>query len=357
MAYYPPTPRRRSITQISSFIFLHDKDSSSTQLAEQVARALNPKSIADTLGPRTKMLFLDAPIQTSVHPVSLPTPLPPHQEQQQETQGEEEEEQQQQQYTWFSTTTTTTHSVGADDDAATSWKELSISLTQLDEAVTQESERFGKENVFLVGVGMGFAVAAAYVMQMEERIGGLLGVSGWLAFHEEVKSVAVYGDVSSCGLLSGGELEDGAKGNEEEGDEDDVLGSGYSTPTLCEEESHDQAQSSSLLLKRAKAFLSYILLRGKPPALPRLCNLIDASTPVLLVHGAENQRVRFTHAKEAQETLRHFGFEVTLRVLEGETHELSRRLMGELMDGFMGRGLGNEDVRGSVGEMLLGGWL
>ncbi|TFB05159.1 hypothetical protein CCMA1212_002694 [Trichoderma ghanense] len=235
-------------------------------------------------------------------------------------------------------------------------------MNLIDEVVTEECARVGRENVFLVGVGMGFAVAATYVMQMEDGMGGLLGACGWLPFHEELKRVGVYGEVVglSGGCFGGKRRDDkGGEDQEEEDDDEDegdVFASGYSTPTLCEE--HDnQATTSSLMLKRIKAFFEHILLRGTPPTHPRICNRIDSSTPVVLVHGADDQEVSFTYAKEAQETLRHFGFDATLRVVEGETHEVSRGLMGELMDGLMGRGMGNGDVRGAVGEMLLGGWL
>ncbi|KAH0494040.1 hypothetical protein TgHK011_000675 [Trichoderma gracile] len=349
--YYPP---RRLVTisqrPTSSFIFLHDSNSSATHLSAQLTHALKPRSIKDIFGPRTNILFLNAPIKTF-----LPTPPPTPSSQTQE-------EPQQQQYTWLSTL----HHKGADDvssTATTSWSELSICMNQLDEAVMEESKRVGgRENVFLVGVGMGFAVAATYVLQMEERVGGLLGMGGWLPFHERLKRVGVYGEVVGLDNLSERhfEMKRRDEGDEddvdEEEEEEDVFGSGYSTPTLCEEHT-EQADTSELMLKRIKGFLEYVLLRGKPPMHPRVCNRIDSSTPVVLVHGAEDEEVSFTYAKEAQETLRHLGFDVTLRVVEGETHKLSRELIGDLMDVFMVRGLGNEDVRGAVGEMLLGGWL
>ncbi|KAL6891213.1 Alpha/Beta hydrolase protein [Trichoderma longibrachiatum] len=340
--------------QTSSFIFLHDKNSSSKTLSQNITRALAPRTLTDTLGPSTNIIFLDAPILTS-----LPN-TPPRQ--QRRTQEEP------QRCTWFSADS----SSAAD---ATSWKELSVCMNLLERVVTEESARVGRENVFLVGVGMGFAVAAAYVMSMEERVGGLLGVGGWLAFQGGLKRVGVYGEVLGClGEVDAGRLrakrrneeEENKEEDEEEGEEVDgekgegeesAFASGYSTPTLCEEQNNDQAPTSDLMLRRIKAFLEYILQRGHPPPYARTCDRIDSATPVVLVHGADDEQVSFAHAKEAQETLRHFGFAATLRIVEGETHELSRRLMGELMDGFMSRGLGNGDVRGAVGGMLLGGWL
>ncbi|PTB79533.1 hypothetical protein M440DRAFT_1419889 [Trichoderma longibrachiatum ATCC 18648] len=293
--------------QTSSFIFLHDKNSSSKTLSQNITRALAPRTLTDTLGPSTNIIFLDAPILTS-----LPN-TPPRQ--QRRTQEEP------QRCTWFSADS----SSAAD---ATSWKELSVCMNLLERVVTEESARVGRENVFLVGVGMGFAVAAAAKRRNEE---------------EENKEE----DEEE------GEEVDGEKGEGEES----AFASGYSTPTLCEEQNNDQAPTSDLMLRRIKAFLEYILQRGHPPPYARTCDRIDSATPVVLVHGADDEQVSFAHAKEAQETLRHFGFAATLRIVEGETHELSRRLMGELMDGFMSRGLGNGDVRGAVGGMLLGGWL
>ncbi|KAL7803547.1 Alpha/Beta hydrolase protein [Trichoderma aethiopicum] len=348
--------------QTSSFIFLHDKNSSSTALSQHIAHALAPRTLTDTLGPSTNILFLDAPILTFL-------PNTPPRQQQRRTQEEP------QRRTWFSADSS---SAAADDDApsATSWNELSVCMNLLERAVTQESARVGGENVFLVGVGMGFAVAAAYVMSMEERVGGLLGVGGWLAFQGELKRIGVYGEVLGClGEVDAGclrvkrRIEDEQEENKEEDEEEDkedeeedeeeesAFASGYSTPTLCEEQNDDQAPTSDLMLRRIKAFLEYILQRGHPPPYARTCDRIDSATPVVLVHGADDREISFAHAKEAQETLRHFGFAATLRIVEGETHELSRRLMGELMDGFMSRGLGNGDVRGAAGEMLLGGWL
>lgn len=321
----------------STFIFLHENHSSADGLADEVMATIAPTNLGDLLeGARTSVLnapfIIDEEIQGSSTSDS-------------DGLGCESR--------WFMTM----DPIGTDDTATLlGWKQLSCSMLKVGQIIEWEAGLVGRENVFVLGFGMGFAVGAAYVLQMDDPIGGLLGVYPLMPFHGDLKSLALCGETTTPREQMRRPY--AMKMGEKEGDEcsDGELLSGFSTPTICCS-GDDDSVTSEAMLKRVAGFFSHLVSRGEPPVNKRVYEHADCSTPVILVHGADDDVIHLSYAKEALETFRKLGFDASLRVIDGQDHELSHEMIGILLNEFMMRDLGNAQLRESIGGHLLGGWL
>ncbi|PNP53737.1 hypothetical protein THARTR1_05861 [Trichoderma harzianum] len=234
----------------------------------------------------------------------------------------------------------TDNPIGADETATESqWKDLGICINGIRNVVWQEASIVGRENVFLVGFGIGFAVATAFVLQMEEPIGGLLGVYPVMPFHVDLKYIALDGQTKAVvNSWSDMSVEDGTN-------------SEASAGTLDIDHGDDQTHQARRA--RVMGFFQYLASRWEAPAHKRYCDRLDASTPVVLLHGMDDEQIPFTYGKEAAQTFWNLGYNATLDLKKGEGHGLSRNMIGELFHNFMKHKMGNQEVRAQLG-MLLG---
>ncbi|KAM0260393.1 hypothetical protein ACHAQJ_002794 [Trichoderma viride] len=316
------------VTQVqvdtTSFILLHENNSSGREVSHAFKAGLQPVDIRGLLVD-THFFAPNAPFTTCEwHP-----------------------DRKRRQYCWF----TPTNLGDANDTAALyQWKQLSFSMNTLRRVIEQESRVVGRENVYVLGFGTGFAVAATYILQAEEPIGGLLGIRPWLPFHGDLKSIALYGKtVTALDQMPN-------QGGYGSGANDEPL-SGASTPTLRADDDDAGATTSEAMLKRVAGFLDYLVLTGFPPMDRRILEHVDSSTPVILVHDMDDRRVGLVHAKEALETLRKFGFNASLDIMEGQGQgkALTREMFGNMLNEFMERGLGNDVLRAGIAEGLQSG--
>ncbi|KAL7798567.1 Alpha/Beta hydrolase protein [Trichoderma ceciliae] len=334
------TPPETKITittrrHTSSFILLHENDASAAELGGAIVTALTPARIGDLLA-GSRLAAPDAPfvLRKEIRNSATKT-----------MEGG---------FHWVPS-----RSLGDADDSATppGWRQLAFSMNKIGYIIEQEAQVVGRENVFLLGFGGGFAAAAAYVLQMEDAIGGFLGIHPWLPFHGDLKSLALYGETMRPReqMSHPYGFPEGDDGNDDDDEDEEEPHSGASTPTLCAVDGG--ATTSEAMLQRVAGCLNHLVSKGKLPASKRVYERVDSSTPVILVHGADDQDVDLSSAKETLETLRKLGFNASLKVMDGHGHTLSRHMLGALFDEFMMRRLGNEWVRESIGEHLQGGWL
>ncbi|EHK24786.1 uncharacterized protein TRIVIDRAFT_220226 [Trichoderma virens Gv29-8] len=248
--------------------------------------------------------------------------------------------------------------IGADETAtAIQWMQLSYDIKWLEEMVRLEARFVGRENVFIVGFGTGFGIAAATVFQMEERIGGLLGVHPVMPFHVDLKYIALDGQtkavVNAWSEMEKKRKEEGGQGEEEmEEDFSDVDGAGSeaSARTLCVNDGNDQTHEARL--GRLMGLLRYLVDKGEVPTFKRVCDRSDASTPVILLHGMDDKQVHFSYAKDTVQTFWNLGYKAKLDIMEDEGHKLSRMMLRELFTHFVKLGLGNEATRSQIQHHL-----
>ncbi|KAK4074709.1 uncharacterized protein Triagg1_4858 [Trichoderma aggressivum f. europaeum] len=302
---------------VASFIFLPDTRSSGTKLLYEIQQAFKPKTLADILGP-ARSVMLDPPFYDPREPGKFYDPALARR--------------------WFFTD----NPIGADETATESqWKNLSCCISEIKVKVWQEANIVGRENVFLVGFGIGFAVATAFLLQMEEPIGGLFGVYPVMPFHVDLKYIALDGQtkavVNSWPTMS---------------DEDETR-SEASAGTL--DFDHGNEQTHEARRARVMGFFQYVASFWEAPTQKRYCDRLDASTPVILLHGMDDEQIPFTYAKEAAQTFWNLGYKATLDYKEGEGHGLSRNMIGEIIHHFMKHGMGKEEVRAHFANLLWDG--
>ncbi|KAL7961539.1 hypothetical protein V8C34DRAFT_301994 [Trichoderma compactum] len=297
----------------ASFIFLPDMRSSGRKLLYEIEQATKPNTLASILDYARYVMcdlpFSD-PLETAFHDPTLAN-------------------------RWF----LTDNPIGADETATESqWKALSTCINEIRNVVWAEAMIVGLENVFLVGFGIGFATATAFLLQMEEPIGGLFGVYPVMPFHVDLKYIALDGQtkavVNSWLTIS----------------DEDGTNSEASAGTLDIDHGNDQTHQARRA--RLMGFFEHLACRWEAPAHKRYCDRLDASTPVILLHGMDDEQIPFRYAKEAAQTFLHLGYNVKLDLKEGEGHGLSRNMIGELFHNFMKHGLGNQEARAHFSMLL-----
>ncbi|KAL7913101.1 hypothetical protein GGI35DRAFT_491332 [Trichoderma velutinum] len=323
----------------ASFIFLPDMRSSAFKLLSEIEQATQPRTLANILE-RARYVMCNLPFhdypktantsQGAFHNPALAS-------------------------CWF----LIDNPIGADETATEiQWECLSFCINFIKTAVCREAEKVGRENVFLVGVGIGFAVATAFLLQMEEPIGGLLGVYPVMPFHVDLKYIALDGQTKAV-VNSWSDMER-KKSEEEKGKgkekmeeslpHENEAKSEASTVTLNVNHGDDQTHESRRA--RVMGFFQYLATHGKPPAYKRFCDRLDASTPVVMLHGMDDERIPFKYGKEAVQTFENLGYNAKLDIKEGEGHRLSRNMIGELFHNFVKQELGSQEVRKRFIELL-----
>lgn len=297
----------------ASFIFLPDMRSSGKKLLYEIEQVMKTNTLASILG-HARYVMCDPPFYDSLETAFYDPTLARR---------------------WF----LTDNPIGADETATEiQWKALSTCINEIRNKVWAEAMIVGRENVFLVGFGIGFAVATAFLLQMEEPIGGLFGVYPVMPFHVDLKYIALDGQtkavVNSWSTIS----------------DEDGTNSEVSVGTLDIDRGNDQTHEARRA--RLMGFFEYLACQWEAPAHKRYCDRLDASTPVILLHGMDDEQIPYMYAKEAAQTFLYLGYNVKLDLMEGQGHRLSRKMIGEIFHSFMKYGLGNEEVRAHFSVLL-----
>ncbi|KAF3071871.1 hypothetical protein CFAM422_005812 [Trichoderma lentiforme] len=310
----------------ASFIFLPDMKSSGRKLLYEIEQATKPYTLASIMG-QARYVMCDLPFydlretagtnQGAVHDPAMAS-------------------------RWF----LTDNPVGTDETAtASQWKDLSICINTIKTVVMTEAAIVGRENVFLVGFGIGFAAATAFLMQSEERLGGLLGVHPVIPFYRDFKYIAMEGQTKAVmnALWK-------MPKKDETSSEEDEANSEASSVTLDVDPGYVQTHEARRA--RLMGFFQYLATRWDAPTHKKYIDRTDASTPVVLIHGLDDEQISFRHAKLAVQAFWELGYKAKLKIMDGEGHTLTRNLIGELFNRFMMQNLGNEAVRAQLGTLL-----
>ncbi|KAK0766621.1 hypothetical protein N5P37_000347 [Trichoderma harzianum] len=311
---------------IASFIFLPDIKSSGRKLLYEIEQATKPYTLASIMG-QARYVMCDLPFydtretagtdQSAVYDPAIKR-------------------------RWY----LTDDPIGADDTAtASQWKDLSICINEIKTIVFREATIVGRENVFLVGFGIGFAVATAFLFQSEERIGGLLGVHPVMPFHIDLQYIAIYGQTKAVE-----NARSKMPNKDENSSEQDETNSEASAATVDVDRGNEQTHEARRA--RLMGFLTYLTTRWEAPTHKRYIDRTDASTPVVLIHGLDDEQIHFKHAKHSVAMFWHLGYTAKLKIMDGEGHKLTRNMIGELFNRFMMQNLGNEAVRAHLGGLL-----
>lgn len=316
----------------ASFIFLPDMKSSGRKLLYEIEQATKPYTLASIMG-QARYVMCDLPFydlretagtnQGAAHEPVIAS-------------------------RWF----LTDNPVGTDETAtASQWKDLSICINTIKTVVMTEALIVGRENVFLVGFGIGFAAATAFLMQSEERIGGLLGVHPVIPFYRDFKYIAMEGQTKA--VMNA--LWKMPKKDETSSEEDEAK-SEASSVTLDGDHGHDcgpvPVQTHEARRARLMGFFQHLATQWDAPTHKKYIDRTDASTPVVLIHGLDDEQIGFRHAKLAVQAFWELGYKAKLKIMDGEGHTLTRNLIGELFNRFMMQNLGNEEVRAQLGGLL-----
>ncbi|KAL6832769.1 hypothetical protein V8C40DRAFT_284409 [Trichoderma camerunense] len=311
----------------ASFIFLPDMKSSGRKLLYEIEQATKPYTLASIMG-QARYVMCDLPFydlretagtnQGAAHEPVIAS-------------------------RWF----LTDNPVGTDETAtASQWKDLSICINTIKTVVMTEALIVGRENVFLVGFGIGFAAATAFLMQSEERIGGLLGVHPVIPFYRDFKYIAMEGQTKAV-MNALWKMPKKDKTSSEE----DEANSEASSVTLDVDGGY-AVQTHEARRARLMGFFQHLATQWDAPTHRKYIDRTDASTPVVLIHGLDDEQIHFRHAKLAVQAFWELGYKAKLKIMDGEGHTLTRNLIGELFNRFMMQNLGNEAVRAQLGGLL-----
>ncbi len=170
---------------------------------------------------------------------------------------------------------------------------LAESAEYVGSILRQEATEICSENIALGGMSQGSAMALMLLLSLDFQLGGLIGLSCWLPFGKDIaESIAERGD---------DEQEDGVVFASDEPDES---------------EKRDQPTP-------AVAFVRDLLSIG---SIPRACAASGTSrtclqTPIFLGHGQQDERVNVSLGKQAAETLRAIGMNVTFESYQDLGHD------------------------------------
>ncbi|KAM6480959.1 hypothetical protein HDV62DRAFT_398260 [Trichoderma sp. SZMC 28011] len=310
----------------ASFIFLPDMKSSGCKLLNEIEQATKPYTLASIMG-QARYVMCDLPFydlrQTAgTNQGAVPDPAMAGR--------------------WF----LTDNPVGTDETAtASQWRDLSVCINTIKTVVMSEALIVGRENVFLVGFGIGFAAATAFLMQCEERLGGLLGVHPVIPFYRDFKYIAMEGQTKA--VMNA--LWNKPKKDETSSEEDEAK-SEASSVTL--DDADPGVQTLEARRARLMGFFQHLATQWDAPTHKKYIDRTDASTPVVLIHGLDDEQIHFRHTKLAVQAFWELGYKAKLKIMDGEGHALTRNLIGELFNRFMMQDLGNEAVRAQLGGLL-----
>ncbi|KFY34895.1 hypothetical protein V494_06387 [Pseudogymnoascus sp. VKM F-4513 (FW-928)] len=148
--------------------------------------------------------------------------------------------------------------------------------------IAAELETIPKENIVLGGLSQGCAMSLAVLLSLECPLGGYFGMSGWLPFREDIVDVVA-----------------------PVGEEDD--------PFADEGEDGEVLEPALMAVSLVRDILS---VDSGAPSKERT----SLTTPVLLCHGEDDEKVKCNLGKEASQCLFSLGMPVTWKCYPGLGH-------------------------------------
>ncbi|KFY32816.1 hypothetical protein V495_08705 [Pseudogymnoascus sp. VKM F-4514 (FW-929)] len=147
--------------------------------------------------------------------------------------------------------------------------------------IANELEAIPRENIVLGGLSQGCAMSLAILLSLEFPLGGYFGMSGWLPFRDDI--VDVIPPVEEENPFAADETERGA----------------MEPPLMAVSLMRDILSVDAVALIKEKTSLT---------------------TPVLLCHGEDDEKVKCRLGKEAAQSLSSLGMDVTWKCYSGLGH-------------------------------------
>lgn len=151
--------------------------------------------------------------------------------------------------------------------------------------IAGQLETIPRENIVLGGLSQGCAMSLAILLSLEFPLGGYFGMSGWLPFCEDIEDVVA-----------------------PVGEEDDPFAAG--------EEDGEDGEALEPLLVAVSLVRDILSVDAVTPSIERT----TLTTPLLLCHGEDDEKVKCNLGKEAAQCLSSLGMGVTWKCYPGLGH-------------------------------------
>ncbi|KFY01563.1 hypothetical protein V490_00852 [Pseudogymnoascus sp. VKM F-3557] len=159
---------------------------------------------------------------------------------------------------------------------------LAESAEHVRSIIARELKTISKENIVLGGLSQGCAMSLAILLSLEFPLGGYFGMSGWLPFRDDIEDVVA-----------------------PVGKEDD--------PFAADETDGEALEPQLMALSLVRDILS---VDAVTPSTERT----SLTTPVLLCHGEDDEKVKCRLGQEAAQSLSSLGMDVTWKCYSGLGH-------------------------------------
>lgn len=281
----------------TTFILLHDRGSSGAELQHALCNALLP-TLVSQVAPGARFIFPDGPM------------LDPR--------GGRD---------WYELE----HPQLECGEAASldQWAHVMYAAELVDMVVGDEAKLISTENIFLGGVGKGYAVAMMTLLEMEHPLGGFVGFGGWMPFVRDMKDVATLGMIQTPNPPFSQNNQGGMAPGQGNGSIDPRLLSIQNdqlvspTPVFAQPDQSIEARH-----QRVAHFLRHFQWSEEDRY--EYGNEFSTATPIVLMHSSNDELVPRSHAKEAQMMLMQLGYHS--RLGESNTgHTITR----EVLDGLL----------------------
>jgi predicted esterase len=162
---------------------------------------------------------------------------------------------------------------------------LSESANAIIAMLNSELRILAPENVLLAGLYQGCAMSLAILLSLGHRLGGFIGISGWLPLQKDIIELVT----------------------EEDQDDDDPFSvNDDDDPFSVDDDDGEKAESP---FSEVTSLFRDILSRECPQSSVEQCTV--SSTAVFLGRGETEEKIPSRHGKCAAETLREIGMDVT----------------------------------------------
>lgn len=159
---------------------------------------------------------------------------------------------------------------------------LAESAEHVRSIIARELETIPKENIVLGGLSQGCAMSLTILLSLEFPLGGYFGMSGWLPFREDIEDVIALVE----------EEDDPFADNEADG------------------------EAPEPLLMAVSLVRDILSVEVAAPSSDRT----SLTTPVLLCHGEDDEKVKCRLGKETAQCLSSLGMQVTWKCYPGLGH-------------------------------------
>ena len=190
---------------------------------------------------------------------------------------------------------------------------LNVSVQRIADLVDAESELVGGyENVLILGISQGMALGATALLAIGRRIGGFVGLSGWVPWGDEMLMNEVVSEADESSILSGDGLPN---------DQSPSITFGY-------DDEEDIGRGSEPAEPPARTAVEKIafFVRGLLGFSWRAIHDDAEKTPIFIGHGSDDEKISVKYGRDAVALFEAAGFRVTWKLFDGLKHELPQDL-------------------------------